>query len=166
MKKEKKMGRRAKRLKRYVEVKAAKPLTLEQAIALTRKVKKTERMEAAEPLTIRAQMVLRRIKRAQLIMKRKKKYGKQYMSRRDFHAPPIHKGPCVATKIVQYDPGLLARVFKGQHKTYRVIAGKGHRMVGHNQFGDRVWHPRYADIKRCIVCGMTLKRVNAPKAGA
>ncbi len=124
--------------------------------------------EVAEPLTIRAQMVLRKIRRAQLIRKRRKKHGKMYRQRADFQTgPPIHKGPCVATKIVQHDPGLFQRIFKRKRKTYVVLAGKGHRIIGFTQFGDRVWHPRYADVKRCIVngCSYALRRVQAPKAG-
>lgn len=123
--------------------------------------------EVAEPLSIKAQMMLRKIKRAQLVRKRKTKHGEAYRPRADFFTgPPMHQGPCVTTEIVADDPGLFARIFKGGKKTYRTLAGKGHRLVGITQFGDRVWHPRYADVKVCLVCNMTLRRVQAPKAGA
>lgn len=138
---------------------------------------KPEEGTVAEPLTTRALALLRHIKRAQMIMKRKKKYtvtddkGEQhsfYVKSMRPPGPPIHKGPCVATEVLVDDPGILKRVFKGEKRRTRLVAGKGHRLASFDIAGNRQWHPRYGDIKQCIVkdCGYALRRVHAPKAGA
>ena len=100
----------------------------------------------AEPLTIRALALLRRIKRVQMIMKRRKKYtvtddnGEQrsfYLRSMRPPGPPIHKGPCVATEVLVYDPGILKRVFKGEKRRTRFVAGKGHRLASFDIAGNR-----------------------------
>lgn len=121
---------------------------------------------AAPPWTVAHYTLARVLRRRRILKRRLRKFGNYTWLKRPKVADPIHKGPCTVTEIVTYQPSLIRRIFKREKKHVWHIAGKGHRLVAFDKFGNRMWHPRYADMKVCIVCKRTFHRVPAPKAGA
>ena len=120
----------------------------------------------AKPWTTRDYRKAAFARRRRLLAKRA--HNENYDSAGKRHprpGPPMHQGPCVPSEEIIDRPSLSARLFKGKHTRTRIVAGKGHRFASFDRFGNRVWHPRYADVKICIVCKMSMRRVQAPKEG-
>lgn len=127
--------------------------------------KKTWKPEnPAKPWTARDYITATRRRRVALIAKRINLHGKFYQKDRRPPGERLHRGPCVPTEIeVGRDlpkGSLLRRIFSAHNKRTRLIAGKGHRIASFDRYGNRMWHPRYADVRICLVCKTTFERVS------
>ncbi len=119
----------------------------------------------AEPWKTSDYVRERHIRRVAGAQKKIKKYGKAYVRKFGKPAEKLNKGPCIPTEILVHKPSLARRIFKGEKKRFRIVPGLGHRLAGFDRWGNRVWHPRHADIKMCLVCRRTFIRTTATKPG-
>lgn len=121
-------------------------------------------------LTMKGHLYRARRRRVKILMKRIKKHGEHYIPRRGRPPLALHNGPCVPTvvKIKGRKPrGILDRLLRRNKMAgQRLVSGRGHILASFDRYGNRMWHPRYADVKICLVCREVQVRQHGTKPGA